>query len=316
MPPGTIAVLSCKVGYRRPDRVVPDAYTCMEDGNWNAHVFKCIPICGELNEGRRLIVGGEESNITQVPWHAGIYESVFGKMEQICGGSIINPTAVVTAAHCFWDQNKKQMKDAQLYGVAVGKTLRDFDADEPTAQKYKVASIKIYEQYMDVDGLFISDIAVARLDKPIIFQSYIKPICVEYSLKGNQRYMVSGITGRVAGWGLTASDGEPSSVLKTIDLPSIDFNTCLKESPPSFKPFITTDKFCGGFTTGASVCRGDSGGGLAIPQTSADKRTTTYFLRGIVSIGPILQGSCDNTKYSAFTDIQLHNLFLYEFLLY
>lgn len=316
LPPKTIAILTCKVGYKRPERVVPDAYNCMDDGNWNAHVYKCIPICGEVTEGRRLIVGGQDSNITQVPWHAGIYENSGsnGRMQQICGGSIINPTAIVTAAHCFWDQQTRQMKAAELYGVAVGKTLRDFDAEEPTAQKYKVSSIKIYDQYMDYEGLYVSDIAVVLLDKPIIFQSYIKPICVDYSLKGNQRYVVSGIQGRVAGWGLTASQGEPSTVLKTLDLPTVDFNTCLNESPPSFKPFITTDKFCGGFTSGESVCKGDSGGGLAFPRASEDKLTTVYFLRGIVSVGPILQGSCDNTKYSAFTDIQLHNMFLYDYL--
>lgn len=314
LPPRTIAILTCKVGYKRPDRVVPDAYTCMDDGNWNAHVFKCIPICGEVAEGRRLIVGGQESNITQVPWHAGIYENQEGRMQQICGGSIINPTAIVTAAHCFWDQQSKQVKDAQLYGVAVGKTLRDFDAEEPTAQKYRVATIRVYDQYMDYEGLYVSDIAVVLLDKPIIFQLYIKPICVEYNLKGNQRYVVSGIQGRVAGWGLTASAGDPSPILKTLDLPTVDFNTCLNESPASFKPFITTDKFCGGFTDGQSVCKGDSGGGLAFPKPAEGGTSTVYFLRGIVSVGPILQGSCDNTRYSAFTDIQLHNLFLYEFL--
>ena len=287
----------------------------MDDGNWNAHVFKCIPICGEVSEGRPLIVGGVESNITHVPWHAAIYEHISLEIVQICGGSIISPTAIVSAAHCFWDLSRRQLKDVNRYEVAVGKTLRDHAADEPTSQFFFVNSIKIYEQYMDVEGLFISDIAVVLLHHPIIFQSYIKPICVEYSLKGNQRYVVSGITGRVAGWGLTAADGQPSPVLKSIDLPTVDFNTCLKESPSAFRPFITTDKFCGGFTTGESVCRGDSGGGLAFPQTS-ENGTTTYFLRGIVSVGPILEGSCDNTKYSAFTDIQLHTQFLYEFLLY
>lgn len=316
LPPKTVAILTCKIGYKQPDRAVPDAYTCKEDGFWNAHVYKCTPICGEVTEGRRLIVGGTESNITQVPWHAGIYENVSAdKMEQICGGTIINPTAIVSAAHCFWDEQQRQMKDANLYQVAVGKTLREFDADEPTAQKYQVSSIKIYEQYMNYEGLFVSDIAVVRLDKPIIFQSYIKPICVEYSLKGNQRYVVSGIEGRVAGWGLTASQGEPSAVLKTIDLPTVDYNTCLTESPPSFRPFITTDKFCGGFTTGESVCNGDSGGGFVIPKPSSDGSRMIYFLRGIVSVGPISEGSCDNTKYSAFTDIQLHNMFLYEYLI-
>lgn len=285
----------------------------MDDGNWNAHVYKCQQICGEVTEGRRFIVGGAETNITKVPWHAGIYEMINGKMEQICGGSILNPTSIVTAAHCFWDQARGQIKQASIFAVAVGKTLRDFDSFEVTVQTFKVATIDVYDQYRDYEGLFVSDIAVVVLEKPIIFQSYIKPVCVDFNLKGNQRYVVSGIQGRVAGWGLTTSGGVPSPVLKTIDLPTVDFNTCLNESPPSFRPFITTDKFCAGFTTGDSVCTGDSGGGLAFAQQGVDN-ATSYFLRGIVSTGPRLEGSCDNTKYSAFTDVQLNIIFLYKYI--
>lgn len=314
LPPDTTAILRCKIGYKNPDRTISDVYKCQRDGNWNAHIYKCDPICGEIAQGHSLIVGGTVSNITEVPWHVGIYEAVHptGNMQQICGGSIISATAVLSAAHCFWDRQQGVKKKAELYRVAVGKTLRDFDANERMAQKYQVKSIHNYEAYRNYDGLFHSDIAVLKLKESIIFQSYIKPICMDFNLKGNQRYVKSGIEGRVAGWGYTVPHGNSSAVLKILDMPTVDYHTCYNESPQSFKDFITTDKFCGGFTNGESVCTGDSGGGFAIPRPSGDGSNMIYFLRGIVSVSPNLDGFCDNTKYSGFTDVSLHTLFIQE----
>ncbi|KOB71409.1 Hemolymph protein 14, partial [Operophtera brumata] len=50
----------------------------------------------------------------------------------------------------------------------------------------------------------------------------------------------------VAGWGLTAANGKPSSVLHVVDLPYVDIRTCINNSPPAFREFITSDKICAG----------------------------------------------------------------------
>lgn len=47
-----------------------------------------------------------------------------------------------------------------------------------------------------------------------------------------------------------------------------------------------------------------AGGGLVFPHTVRQK--TTYILRGIVSTGGNKDGSCDNDKYTTFTNVAFH----------
>ena len=70
---------------------------------------------------------GKNTNITEVPWHVGIYE----KDEQICGGTIISERVVITAAHCFSNStNQKHNIDYRTFKVAAGKIVRGLDAIE------------------------------------------------------------------------------------------------------------------------------------------------------------------------------------------
>lgn len=118
-------------------------------------------------------------------------------------------------------------------------------------------------------------------------------------------FTFKGLIGRVAGWGLESSGAKTGSPkLKVIDLPAIEYNVCKQVLTAELIPFITGDKFCAGYTNGQSVCQGDSGGGIVFSkQIGSD---TVYFLRGIVSTGGNKAGSCDNYKYTLFTNIQFH----------
>ena len=80
-------------------------------------------------------------------------------------------------------------------------------------------------------------------------------------------------------------------------MPFVDFNECYDHVPEDFRPFLTTDKFCAGYKNGSSVCQGDSGGGLVFKY---EKR---YYLRGIVSVGPQLEDSCNSFEYGAYTKV-------------
>lgn len=95
--PGTIAYVNCQRGYLKsgPSQTL----TCESTGRWNPTPQRCSPICGEISEGNAYVVGGSKTNVSRVPWHAGIYKKNgrYGNFQQICGGTIATTRIVISA---------------------------------------------------------------------------------------------------------------------------------------------------------------------------------------------------------------------------
>jgi hypothetical protein len=55
-------------------------------------------VCGKRNpKGRPFISNGVEAKVGEFPWHVGIYRySANGTLQQVCGGSLIHPSMVLT----------------------------------------------------------------------------------------------------------------------------------------------------------------------------------------------------------------------------
>lgn len=198
VPETTFAFLQCKTGYRRPKDFEERIY-CRADGTWSNHVDRCVPDCGRITFGVPFISGGQVANISQVPWHVAVYElQTKDAFQQICGGTIISATAVISAAHCFWDPAHDEKKDAALFRVVAGKSLRDYNAPERGAQSMGVKEIDMPDTYQGISALYGSDIAVLRLSKSIVYQTYIVPICLKYLQQGAQviqRFFLGVIAG-------------------------------------------------------------------------------------------------------------------------
>lgn len=314
--PGTIAKINCQRGYEslRPNQQI---IACGTDGRWFPGPVACTQVCGEEGpEGTPYIVGGELVNITKTPWHVGIYRAIDGNsFEQQCGGTILNAKVVLSAMHCFWDRKRNRPIKATEYRVVAGKARRQYDdpREQSKVQTFPVAKIHYLEGYMDFNGLYANDIALLVLKQYIEFKPHIAPICFDYDLTFDEKTVPVGWVGHAAGWGLNDSNGIPSTLLKLIELPVVSREECIKATGVQFAPFVTPDKFCAGHLTGVSVCQGDSGGGLVFPKTVNGR--TIYYLRGIVSIGPSKGNSCDNDKYTTFTNTAhfADFIFRYEF---
>jgi secreted trypsin-like serine protease len=61
--------------------------------------------CGTIlnNQVVPAIVGGQEAEVNSIPWQVLIVHVVYPNFYPICGGTIIGPSTILTAAHCLED---------------------------------------------------------------------------------------------------------------------------------------------------------------------------------------------------------------------
>ncbi|XP_038221558.1 modular serine protease-like isoform X2 [Zerene cesonia] len=287
-------------------------YMLCADGAWNYRP-KCNPECGTLTpRGTPLILGGQVVERGEVSWHAGIYWKNISPAgtahEQICGGSLISDSVVLSAAHCFWNPQHGQLPSWQ-YALAVGKLHRAWDhpADALYAQKRNIKEIVLSERYFGAAINYQYDMAVVAVSEPFYYRTYIRPICLSFDPAFNEEQLRAGNLGKVAGWGLTTGHkGSESPTLKVLDVPFVPFDECFKKSPQQYVEFLSADKICAGYGNGTTVCKGDSGGGLGFPATV--QGTVRYFLRGIVSTSPPSDDGtlCNLFALTSFTEVIKH----------
>ncbi|XP_049883274.1 modular serine protease-like [Pectinophora gossypiella] len=281
------------------------------DGNWD-YVAICNPECGRVTpEGEKLIIGGRYAKKGELPWHAGIYRKTTTPYMQICGGSIVSTNVVISAAHCFWTDLDRQLPPRN-YAVAVGKLYRPWNNEmDVGAQKFDVSDIKIPKRFQGAAANFQEDIAIIILVAAIQYQTFIRPVCVDFDVNFDRKQLTRDNIGKVAGWGLTGEDANASPILKVVDLPYVEIDECINRIPPNFREYITSDKICAGFTNGTALCKGDSGGGLVFAESALGKQR--YYLRGIVSTAPTNDHACNQFSLTSFTQLIKHEHFIKEF---
>eukprot|EP00102_Acyrthosiphon_pisum_P010378 XP_008178678.1 PREDICTED: urokinase-type plasminogen activator-like [Acyrthosiphon pisum] len=285
--PDTIATPSCKATYIAPNG--------QEDTPLE------LRYCGRTYvKSEVLIENGEKALVGTAPWNVGIYR--FNRKnsihEIICGGTVIAPNLVISAAHCFWNIHMSSkiisIKDG-LYKIAVGKYDRNFTIiDNEFTQILNIEMIYVHEGYYGSSSFYADDIAIIVLTNRLSFSNGVAPICIDWNDKYN---VVNGDDGKVVGWGRTEK-GIPSPILLEASLPYINHSTCRKMFTGGFERFVTIDKFCAGSSvvSGQSVGQGDSGAGLCFFHYDS------YYLTGVVSVK-----DPDSNKYIAvFTEIKYH----------
>lgn len=197
--PGTKAEITCAIGYQIPKtHTTPQTVTCLEGGKWDNKLVKCKPICGRLTaKAVPYVIGGVDVKITDSPWSAGIYQINQYKSDrifQICGGTILTKQIIISAAHCFYNENEQKFNNKELYKVTVGKYFRNYDADESYAtQNFSVAELRPVPGYKGYRGFYISDLALIIVDGVIDFKPHVVPICLNTGVKfGVERIAQAG----------------------------------------------------------------------------------------------------------------------------
>nr|XP_016851088.1 PREDICTED: ovochymase-2 isoform X1 [Anolis carolinensis]XP_016851089.1 PREDICTED: ovochymase-2 isoform X1 [Anolis carolinensis] len=227
-------------------------------------------ICGvALNQPRFLfsrIVGGEEAVPYSWPWQA----SIQILDENLCGGTVLTSTWIITAAHCF--KGKEKYKD--LWKVVAG--AHDIGDQEQNSQK---RAVKQYILHPDFNATTTdADIALVQLTEPLKFNHYVRPVCLP---KKDEKLEPSRLC-IITGWGIQYEDGEKSRKLHQLEVPILVSEECQRYYM-NHSGSVTKRMFCAGFPSegGKDACTGDSGGPLVCPSEDS----SYYNLNGIISWG-------------------------------
>jgi len=263
--------------------------------------------CGRVQiKPAPLITHGQNTARGQWPWHIALYRIEGINLSYSCGGSLVSPTVVITAAHCVTKAPRDRPVDADILVVQLGKYhLYQFSDD--SVQNKQVRDVYVHPRYNSTN--YLDDLAVLVLSSPAEFTVYVRPVCLWPKHNFNLP-SIDNKEGTVVGWGYDENN-QVTEELKMARMPVVSYVTCLKSYPQFFSQFTAENKtFCAGFRQGTSVCNGDSGGGMVFQQDNI------WYLRGLVSITVAKQGLrvCDTNHYVVFTDIANYLDWISQFL--
>ncbi|WP_433263942.1 S1 family peptidase [Actinosynnema sp. CS-041913] len=183
------------------------------------------------------VVGGARVPIAEHPWAVYLADE---NGSQFCGGTLVAPTKVLTAAHCTTGLAPRAAR------VVVG---REDKQDQHQGKALAVAGVWRHPDFVSADGG--SDVAVLTLKRAASAQ----PL----ELADDEALYEAGTKAVALGWGRTSEQGPTSQYLMGVALPVMSDESC-ERSYTLYKPAAMV---CAGVPEGGvDTCQGDSGGPL------------------------------------------------------
>ncbi|KAI2498694.1 peptidase [Fragilaria crotonensis] len=193
-----------------------------------------------VNATTPRIVSGQDAQRWRYPYIVSLRSTTTGK--HACGGSLIAPDIVLTAAHC---------DNAERVWIGVYSQSEEFDTRHENIEIEQQIQHPLRRTISDQDH----DVRILKLRNVSSF-----PL-----IRLNQLAYVPqpGRKLSVIGWGRLSINEQGSDILQQVNVTSRDFDVCSRLYIPS------PDIMCASGYNASGTCRGDSGGPLILPGNSS-----------------------------------------------
>merc|ERR1719186_153621 len=246
----------------------------------------------------RFVLGGHQAPEGAFPFIVSFTQNVSypKQWKSFCGGVLITPNYVLSAAHCF-DRLQEHLWDKSVR-VRIG--VSNLEETKKQRESYaKIEDVKIHPKFKrKVDGFLnpFHDLAVIKLR---LTRGDHKTVCLPTQVElRKQKIKEQGV---VAGWGSTSSNAitKPEHLVYAHVNP-VERNDCRKKYKEFVKTvqgdvYISNSVICAG-DKNTDACSGDSGS----PLLWVDDRKR-WSVAGIVSFGPSV---CGQDVPGAYTKVE------------
>ncbi|XP_064556444.1 chymotrypsin-1 [Drosophila montana] len=235
----------------------------------------------------RVVGGYDVPDDEYVPYQVSMqFLTRSGKMRHFCGGSLIAPNRVLTAAHCVNGQN------ASRISVVAG--IRDLN--DNSGYRAQVQSYEMNEHY---EELVTSDIAILKIDPPFELDGKrVGTIDVSSNelVGADQEVLLTG-WGSVFHFG-TGPFAKYPTILQKLSYKTLDNAKCKHTMTQ-----LTDTEICALERFGKGACNGDSGGPLVMANGESLKQV------GVVSYGTAF---CASNSPDVYTRVSMFDNWIKE----